>query len=154
MELSNEVLVIVGFVVLAVLGGAVYLWRTYFTLDAIERAMRKLAPDEVEALVLKVTRMAYDAVEQYVKAYEDLTSEQKQELALRYARALILLLLTGKMTPLAAEATLESNIYRQRNYRVVGPDVSLEVKTHRAGSISWTDQFAQESGEPPADAIP
>lgn len=112
----------------ALLVGAIVLVLT-FLVALFRRASRQqvidfvttFTPDQLDGLLGNLAGRAYDAVEQLANAYESLTSEQKQQLAIKILQQLaraIGIILSKK----AALAVLESYIYRRQNEAIPGPE--------------------------------
>ena len=119
-EFSPELTtLIIGVVVLA-LTFLVALFRRINRQELIDLVTR-WSPDQFDSLLGNLAGRAYDAVEQLATAYEHMTNEQKQQLAIKILQQLaraIGIILTNK----AALAVLESYIYRRKNVSTPAPE--------------------------------
>jgi ABC-type branched-subunit amino acid transport system substrate-binding protein len=98
--------------VVALLTVLVVLFRRIQRAD-VQKFIEKHSPAELQQLLTWAALMAYDAVEQLATAYEGMTSEQKQALAVKMIQTLLRAF--GVPVPAsAARAVLEREIYHKR----------------------------------------
>jgi len=105
-------------VLTAVIGGGlsigVMLWGKIRHED-LEAIIKDIAPDMIEPLIIEAYDMAWKAVDQRVKAYGELSNEERLALAKKYAVALLIFLTTGKLSDKANEAMIEYRLYEEHN---------------------------------------
>jgi ABC-type branched-subunit amino acid transport system substrate-binding protein len=83
------------------------------TRPAVQKFVEQHSPAALQQLLVWAALTAYDAVEQMADAYESMTSEQKQELAVKLIQSLLKAF--GVPVPAAAAcAVLEREIYVKR----------------------------------------
>ncbi len=96
----------------ALLTVAVYLFRR-LPRAAVQRWVAQHSPAALQQVLTWAALTAYDAVEQMADAYEGMTSEQKQALAVKLIQELLKAF--GVPVPAsAAKAVLEREIYQKR----------------------------------------
>lgn len=96
----------------ALLTVATYLFRR-LPRAAVQKWVETHSPAQLQQLLTWAALMAYDAVEQLADAYEGMTSEQKQALAVKLIQELLKAF--GVPVPAsAAKAVLEREIYQKR----------------------------------------
>lgn len=112
--MSTDMQITVAGLLVALVLALIVLWRQHVTAAAVERLVRGIAPDgAVEDLAVKAAMIAYKAVEQRARQFEDMSDQARLELAMKWLTALYDYWRSGKLSPDAKEALLEHELYLQ-----------------------------------------
>jgi hypothetical protein len=78
-----------------------------------------IIPDQLDPVIKQIVKLAIDAVDQKVKAYEKLTNDQRLELAKKYMGEL-LTLYKRDLSDVAREALIEAELWLRHRVTETG----------------------------------
>ncbi|MBN1964848.1 MAG: hypothetical protein JW910_09385 [Anaerolineae bacterium] len=110
MNVNVEIVTLIAGILVILIGFAVMQFRKVRR-EQVAAYVREHSPADLQGVLVWASMRAYDAVEQLSEAYEALTPDQKQKLAVKFINALIRMATTGQVSAEAATAMLESQIY-------------------------------------------